>query len=76
MCGKITLRKEARLVYNQSQDVFYYVWDCFMCHNIIYEEVSPEVIENVRSKKATCLFCQDWNDKAGIYNNNLFKAVI
>ena len=73
ICGKYELRKESRLVYNQSQNIFYYVWDCYSCGQVIYEEANPEDIENVESKKALCLFLQEWNDKTSIYNKKFRK---
>ncbi len=67
------MRKGARIVYNQSQDVFYCIWECYHCHNIIYYEVEPKDMPNAEYQKRLALWSQRWNEKADKYNRELLK---
>lgn len=60
-CGKIGLRVKANIKYNQSQDEFYYIWECIYCQNVVYETVKPQEIDNPNQLKQLCLACQEWN---------------
>ena len=40
-CGKMGLREEARVKYNQSRGEFYYTWECFYCGAAVYETADP-----------------------------------
>jgi hypothetical protein len=72
-CGNPQMRREGILKYNQSQNEFYYVWECFSpgCKNVIYEIVKFEEMEDAENKRKKCLFCQKWNEIANKYNEGL-----
>lgn len=76
-CGKNYMRVESNLKYNQSQDIFYYVWECFNCGKVRYVEAEPNEVENAEQKKRICLLCQRWNMLVHKYNTrellNLFE---
>ena len=58
-CGKYKVRRYLR--YNQSQDVFYEVWECLACGKMLYEEVELNDVKNPNASKEICMICQYWN---------------